>query len=211
MTTRQKYGFVAPVKVIAAIYRRPKTLEQIAKKTGLKEDTVKVIMTAIRDMGMAHVKDWQIRPGKWALRMYQFGPGVDAPAVGKPRKEASVRRNEFCTRQVIKFIQVMQEDPATRKELMHATEIVQLSCAKLLKLLKDHGLIHIAGYCRKGHDGIYSQQFLFGPGVDAERPKPIPPSQCVSRYRKSRKALSSDVFTVALMQIQASNEERQAA
>lgn len=212
MTTRQRYGFAAPIMVIASIQKYPRTLEGIAEKTGLCHYTARNIMAAIRDMGMAHVKDWSVKPGKLAARKYLFGAGEDAQYPGgKPRSESKIDRTEFCTRIVLKFIEVVTENASTRKEIIAKTELSPISCTKIVRLLKEHGLIHISGYWRKGHDGIYAAQYSFGPGVDAERPKAHTNAEKRRRYKISRSALASDCFSVALRQIEAANEERRAA
>jgi hypothetical protein len=211
MNKQQRYGFAAPVKVIAAMFKTPRTLDRIAIVTGLSDHTARNILAAIRDMDRAHVKAWQVRPGKVAARMYLFGQGEDAPFSGKPRRESKPDRVEFCTRIVIKFIDAISEDASTRGQICAKTELSPISCTKIVRLLKEHGLIHIAGYCRKGHDGQWAAQFMFGPGVDAEKPKAISSAQKLKNYRDSRRALSSDGFLVALRQIEAANEERRAA
>lgn len=212
MSERQRYGFTAPVMVIASIQKYPRTLDGIAEKTGLCQHTVRNIMAAIRDMGLAHVKDWSFKPGKLAARKYLFGAGEDAEYPGgKPRRESKIDRTEFCTRIVLKFIEVVSENASTRKEIIAKTELSPISCTKIVRLLKYHSLIHISGYWRNGHDGQWAAQYSFGYGVDAEKPEAISNAEKLRRYRMGRSALQSDSFSIALRQIEAANEERRAA
>lgn len=208
---QERYGFAAPIQIIAALIRTPRTIEQLVKLTGMSQPTVRSIVLAMRDTGHVYVKAWKVRPRLMAQRIYAFGEGEDAPCPGIPRSEAKTYRVEYCTRIVLKFIDAIQENALTRKEIIAVTELSPISCGKIIRLLRDHKLAHISSHYRKGHDGKWADQFIFGPGVDAKKPAAMTNAEKNKAMRNSRRALVSCPFKIAIRQIEAANEERRAA
>ena len=210
MSKRIRYGYEAPIIVIAAMHR-PRTIAGIMRVTGFGQDHVTNIVAAIRDLEMAHVHGWEKKPGTWAMRKYVFGFGDDAPCPAIPRQEAKCNTAEICTRIIVKLIQFLQEEPATQAQIADCIELSPKTCSKIMRLMLENNIAHVSGYVKKSHDGFAAMQYSLGKGENLPRPKGMTKQEKSRKSNFVRSAKAMDVFSVALRQIEAANEERRAA
>lgn len=210
MSNRKRYGYEAPVKVIAAM-QRPRTINGIVKVTGFSRRHVSTIVATIRDMDMAHVNAWSKRKGMSAQRMYLFGYGEDEPCQTKVREESKAYDVELCTRILVKVIKLIQDELVTQAQICERTEISEKTCSNIMRMLVANELAHVTSYTKRSHDGYAAMQYAFGKGENVERPKGMTKLEKSRHYNFLRSAKGLDCFSVAVRQIEAANEERRAA
>lgn len=80
--------------------------------------------------------------------------------------------------------------PMTAKDLVEQLKLTRRSVDSAIHYAKVRNKrMHISNWRRPEHQGALAPLYSFGPGVDAERPKPLTGKQINKKYRAKNRAL----------------------
>jgi MarR-like DNA-binding transcriptional regulator SgrR of sgrS sRNA len=95
----------------------------------------------------------------------------------------SIRREIHPTRQRIAR-ELQKGVPLSKHDLSERCFISCRNANEYLRIMHSDGEIHIAAYHQVSGRGTPSRYWLYGPGIDAKKPKAKPPAQKTREYRE---------------------------
>ena len=96
------------------------------------------------------------------------------------------RLNKICYALIIKRL---IKDDATVKELTEVSGNHKVTIETLMRVFKDHGLVHVCGYEQDKYGRDLIKIYRWGKGKDAQRYR-LTPAERSRRYRERKKALA---------------------
>ncbi len=182
-------------KLLKVVVRGGATWRSVSKKTGARRLSVQRILHYWNDVGLIHVRGWEIPGGVMQARcpIYKFGPGVNVPWPGGmlPRK-TQVRADLTMFTAVVR---ALMAGPCLLADVVEEAGISRSACAELVKLLHtDLRLIYVADYHERPQRGQGHPMYRWGPGKrDKERRAPLS-AQELSRLGNRRLAAKKRVL-----------------
>ena len=161
-----RMGLDGYIRLLAAL-QSAMTSVQVAARFGVNQNTVIKTLRAMHRYGLVQRVSW-IRPvprSRW-VPVWQVG-GVDVPC---PVPEApSIAKARSALVLIASVVEILREEPRTVNELADELAMHKESGARLVGMLRRHGLSHIGSWL-KVSVGVPVPQHAYGPGIDAKRP-----------------------------------------
>ena len=147
--------------------REPMTSAQIVALLGVNLNTIIKTLRAMHRHGLVQRVGW-IRPvahSRW-VPVWQFD-GVDVPCPVPEKPSVAKVRSALVL--IGSVAEILREEPRTVTDLAEELAMHKESGARLVGMLRKHGMSYIASWTR-AESGLPVAQHAFGPGVDAKRP-----------------------------------------
>jgi len=176
-------------RILKIVVRGGATWRSVAKKTGARRLTVQRILNYWTDVGLIHVRAWDIPDGDVRSRcpIYKFGQGTNVPwPGGSPPHKTRVRADLTMFTAVVR---ALMAGPCLLIDVVDEAGISRSACTELMKLLHTTlRLVYIADYQERPKRGQGHPMYRWGPGKpDKEKRAPLSDKE-LSRLGSQRNA-----------------------
>ena len=177
---QRRLGLEGYIRIVAALRRKPMLTAEVAQAFGLNHNTAAKVLRWLRRYSLIHRSAWVrlVRHSR-LLPVWSFGgegdipnPQGEAPAFVPPRGSAIMLGT---------VAQLLTDERMTIGELAGELAMHEETAARVIRLLRDHGLSHIEAWIKPA-TGVSVAQHVYGPGRDAKRPKRIPIAEQRARH-----------------------------
>ena len=195
--SRTRLGVAGYAHLAAMMVQQPCTVLGLMRRAGLGHVAAYRFIATLHALRYAHVAGWEMEPGRNAMPLWAFGPGVDAPPPthrpnGRPVQALRLPKRQVCPG-VLHFVQLLRaiETPASATEVQEATGMHHTPVREFLDAMQALELAHVPLWGHRPQGGAPMPQYQLGRGRNAPEPTRVLQKQSheldMARQRRARR------------------------
>jgi hypothetical protein len=182
-------GPVMYARAVCLLIAQPRTTAELTAALGVSASTAAKFVRVMHQRGLIHIERW--RPPAYRgdhAAVYAFGPGEDAPALGRSCKRPQPLARPYAdTIAFAELARAIIEAPRTTHEMVEQSGLTLGTVGRVVAVLRaeEQRALRIVEWDRSRKAPMPA--YGFGIGPDAARPPPMTARQLNRRYRERRK------------------------